>query len=238
MLRPALVFTLLGTLGLGLAYPLALTALGAALPMLAPTGGGPVRNAQGQVVGLAVVGQSFEKATYLWGRPSVTGGRAYESQLGGASNLGPSNPALGDAVATRAFALRAADRAQGLAPGAWLALLGPTEAWPKGPQALGPSCLADPLATAAWPPEPVDLVTASGSGLDPHLSPAGALRQAPRIAKARGLDPKAVATLFRGLVEPPFLGLFGAARISVLKANLALDARFGQAPRSSQRKGG
>lgn len=235
MLRPALALTLWGTALTGLAYPLALVAWGAALPSLAPLGGGPLPQAQGQNVGLAVVGQPFAHPAHLWGRPSATAGRPYESALAGATNLGPANPALRDAAATQAFALRAADRQLGVAPGAWLRLLKPQEAWPQAPQ---PGAgLAEPAATAAWPPEPVDLLTASGSGLDPHVSPAGALRQAPRIAKARGLSPEAVAEALRGLIEPPFLGLFGAARVSVLRANLLLDARFGP-PKEPLRQGG
>jgi K+-transporting ATPase ATPase C chain len=70
---------------------------------------------------------------------------------------------------------------------------------------------------------PVDLVTASASGLDPHLSPEAALLQAPRIAAARGADPAAVRALIEGRIERP---LFGPPVVNVLLANLALDAAF------------
>jgi K+-transporting ATPase ATPase C chain len=72
-------------------------------------------------------------------------------------------------------------------------------------------------------PVPVDLVTASGSGLDPHISPAAALYQVNRVAAARHLDPEALRRQVLSRIEGPQWGLFGEPRINVLELNLALD---------------
>lgn len=77
---------------------------------------------------------------------------------------------------------------------------------------------------------PLELITASASGLDPHLTPEGALWQAPRIAGARGVSEERVRALLLELIEKPTLGFMGEARINVLDANLALDKLFGAKP--------
>ncbi len=184
MIRPALVLLASFTVLTGLVYPTALNAIAAVAFRGQSRGSVVMRGAR--PVGSALVGQPFVDPRYFWGRPSATSRGPYEGRASAGSNLGPTNPALAEAVRSRVAALRA----------------------------------ADPQHEALVP---VDLVTASGSGLDPHLSPAGALYQVGRIAAARGLPPEALRSLVLRHVEQPLLGLFGAARVNVLALNLALD---------------
>ena len=173
-LRPALVLLFLFTLITGGLYPAMVTVLAhAAFP----------RQAAGDA---RLIGQAFDAPKYFWGRLSATA-PAYNAAASSGSNLGPSNPALLEAVRARVSALRA----------------------------------ADPGNTA---PVPVDLVTASGSGLDPQISPAAALYQATRVAKARGLPPRSVRAMVEQHVEPRALGILGEPTVNVLRLNLALDA--------------
>jgi len=182
--RPALVLLLCFTLLTGVAYPLLVTGVAlAAFPKQAS--GSLVSDAHG-VRGSELIGQPFADPKYFWGRPSATP-PAYNAAASSGSNLGPSNPALLEAVKARIAALRA----------------------------------VDPENAA---PVPVDLVTASGSGLDPHISPAAALYQARRVAKARNLTAERVRTLVEERVESRDLGVLGEPRVNVLRLNLALDA--------------
>lgn len=184
LIRPAVVSLLLLTLLTGLIYPVVVTGLGAAFfPRQA---GGSLLRAGDRVVGSALIGQAFSGPQYFWSRPSATGPVPYNGALSSGSNLGPSNPALHQAVAERIAALRAAD----------------------------PGNLA---------PVPVDLVTASGSGLDPHITPAAAEYQAARVARVRGLALDAVRALVARHTEGRQFGLLGEPRVNVLRLNLALD---------------
>jgi K+-transporting ATPase ATPase C chain len=182
--RPALVLLFLLSLLLGVAYPLAVT--GVAQVAFPRQANGSLIERNGQIVGSALIGQPFDDPRYFWGRPSATG-PAYNGGASTGSNLGPSNPALAEAVKGRLEALKAAD--------------------PGNPA-----------------PVPVDLVTASGSGLDPHLSPAAALYQVRRVARERGLDEVRVRELVEAKLERRALGVLGEPVVNVLDLNLALDA--------------
>lgn len=170
----------------GVAYPLVVTGIAQLFFPQAANGSVIVRD--GKPVGSALIGQPFSDPRYFWSRPSATTPFAYNSGSSVASNLGPTNPALTDAVKQRIEALRA----------------------------------ADPGNTA---PVPVDLVTASGSGLDPDISPAAAEYQVARVARVRGMSVDAVRKLVAAATEKRQLRVLGEARVNVLALNLALDGK-------------
>jgi K+-transporting ATPase ATPase C chain len=184
ILRPLLVLFGLLTLLTGVIYPAVVTGIGKLFFHDQVAGSLVTRN--GEVVGSSLIGQSFADAKYFWGRLSATTPMPNNAAASSGSNLGPTNPALIEAVKARIGQLKSAD------PG-------------------------NPL------PIPVDLVTASASGLDPHISPAAALYQVSRVARARGLDPEVLRRLVQSYIEGPQWGIFGEARVNVLMLNLALD---------------
>ena len=185
LLRPALALFVLLSLITGLVYPLAVTAV-AQLAFPASANGSLILR-EGQAVGSRLIGQSFSDPKRFWGRPSATSPMPYNAANSSGSNLGPTNPALADAVKGRIAALRAAD---------------------PGNDA----------------PVPVDLVTASASGLDPHISRAAADFQLSRVARARGMPEARVRALLDEHTQGPWLGFIGESRVDVLTLNLALDA--------------
>jgi K+-transporting ATPase ATPase C chain len=183
-LRAAVVMLGALTLLTGVAYPLLITGVAqAAFPRQA--NGSLIRQGD-KTVGSSLIGQPFDDPKYFWSRPSGTS-PAYNGASSTGTNLGPTNPALTDAVKQRIDALRAAD--------------------PENHDAV-----------------PVDLVTASGSGLDPHISPAAALFQLHRVAKARKVTEDRLRQLVDAHTEGPQLSFFGEPGVNVLALNLALDA--------------
>ncbi len=102
--------------------------------------------------------------------------------------------------------------------------LGPTSAALQSNVVAHAKAFRDAHKLAADAPVPADMVFASGSGLDPHISPDAARLQVARVAAARGSAPTQVSALVERFVEPPQYGLFGEPRVNVLQLNLALDA--------------
>lgn len=183
--RAAIVSLAMFTVVTGVLYPVLVTAIAQlAFPHRA-NGSLIVRN--GKAVGSELIGQPFDDPKYFWGRLSATAPFPYNAGASSGSNLGPTNPALTEAVQGRVDALRAGD------PGNRAAI-------------------------------PVDLVTASASGLDPHISPAAAFYQVPRVARARQMDTAAVRRLVAEHTEDRQLGVLGEPRVNVLALNLALDS--------------
>jgi potassium-transporting ATPase KdpC subunit len=181
---PALRMLVVLTVMTGVAYPLLMTGIAqVALPHAA---NGSLIVVDGKALGSELIGQPFDDPKYFWSRPSATSPQPYNGASSGASNQGPRNPALADAVKDRVKALHD----------------------------------ADPDNKA---PVPVDLITASGSGLDPHISVAAAEYQLRRVAKARGLEPDKVQSLVAEHTEGRTFGVLGEPRVNVLRLNLALD---------------
>jgi K+-transporting ATPase ATPase C chain len=192
-IRPAIVLLVALTLITGLAYPLAITGIAGVL--FPHQAQGSMIERDGMVVGSELIGQAFADDKYFHGRPSAT------------NTPDPNDPTKNvDA---------------------------PYNAANSGASNLGPTSkmLADRLqgdvdklkAENPSAPVPVDLVTTSASGLDPHISPAAALFQVPRVAKARNMSEDSVRALVHDQTEGRLMGLLGEPRVNVLALNLALD---------------
>jgi K+-transporting ATPase ATPase C chain len=192
-IRPAIVMIVVMTVITGLIYPLGMTGLA---HLLFPyQANGSLIEKGGKVIGSELIGQNFTDDKYFRGRPSAT------------TEPDPNDP-------TKTIpAPYAADNSGG-------SNLGPTS------QALIDRVKDDAEKLKAENPStpvPVDLVTTSGSGLDPDITPAAAEFQVPRVAKARNLPEKQVRNLVADLTEDRLLGVLGEKRVNVLKLNMALD---------------
>jgi K+-transporting ATPase ATPase C chain len=194
---PAILLTLLLTALLGLGYPLAMSAAaGALFPAQAH---GSLIERDGAVAGSALIGQAFSKAEYFHPRPSATTG------------ADPADPA-----ASVPSPYNAANS------------MGSNASPTSGTYIEATRTRVDRLRAEnpeARIPVPVDLVTASGSGLDPHISPAAAEYQVPRVARARGMPEAELRALVAARTEGRVFGLLGEPRVNVLALNLALDGR-------------
>jgi potassium-transporting ATPase KdpC subunit len=206
ILRPALVLFAILSLITGVLYPLAITGI-AQLAFADKANGSMITGKHGKTVGSALIGQDFAAgdpkvaAKWFWGRPSATSPVPYtalnmdKGTGSSGSNLAPTNPALIENVKARIDALAAADSSVG----------------------FGGTALQSRGAI------PVDLVTSSASGLDPHISPAAAEYQVPRVARARGMSEEAVRALVTKHTISRTLGVLGEPVVNVLQLNLDLE---------------
>jgi len=193
-IRPAIVMILALTVITGLIYPLAMT--GIAQVVFPHQANGSLIEKDGKVIGSELIGQDFESDRYFHGRPSAT--------------TGPDPKDPNKTVAQPYNAVNSMG-----------SNLGPTN------KALIDRVKGDVdklKAENSSAQVPVDLVTTSGSGLDPHISPAAAYFQVPRIAKARNMPENAVRDLVAERIEGRTLGILGEPRVNVLELNLALDS--------------
>lgn len=184
-------------------YPLIMIAFGQ-IAFSFPANGSLIKNAQGNIVGSALIGQPFTSDRYFNSRPSSVSYSTADPKkdtagilktgTSGASNLAPSNPDL-------------LSRIQGKNdPDPSKRVEGDLNRFKKA--GVSPTA---------------DLIYASGSGLDPHITPQAATAQIGRVAKARGLQPNQLETLIAQNTDNRFLGIFGEPGVNVLKLNLAVD---------------
>ena len=193
-IRPAIVLVIALTLITGLVYPLVMTGIAGVL--FPSQAQGSLVEVDGKVVGSSLIGQQFTSDKYFHGRPSAT-----------------TAPDPNDATKTVSAPYNAANSGG--------SNLGPTN------KALVDRVKADVDKLKQENPSaavPIDLVTTTGSGLDPDISPAAALFQVPRVAKARNRSEDQVRQLVNDHVDGRFLGLLGEPRVNVLALNMALDA--------------
>jgi K+-transporting ATPase ATPase C chain len=193
-IRPAIIILVLLTLITGLAYPLAMTAVAGAI--FPKQAQGSLIERDGKVIGSALIGQEFKEEKYFHGRPSAT-----------------TAPDPADSTKTVSAPYNAANSGG--------SNLGPTS------KALNDRIKEDVdklKAENSAAVVPIDLVTTSGSGLDPDISPEAALFQVPRVAKARNMPEDRVRQLVAENTTSRLAGLLGEPRVNVLALNLALDA--------------
>ena len=192
-IRPAIVLVVALTLITGLAYPLAMTGL--AQVLFPHQANGSLVLVDGKVVGSSLIGQAFTEDRYFRGRPSAT-----------------NKPDPNDSSKTVDAPYNAANSMG--------SNLGPTNKALIERVKGDVDKLKEENSTAAVP---IDLVTTTASGLDPHISPQAALFQVPRVSKARNMPEDRVRQLVDQHVEGRFLGLLGEPRVNVLALNMALD---------------
>lgn len=199
-LRPLFAVTIVLIIITAVLYPLAVTGIGQAA--FNRQANGSLIKVNGNEVGSSLVGQQFTGDQYFQGRPSAAGA-GYDASSSSGSNLAPTSDKLINGIHNQAN------------PNANFDGLTDRAAAFRAANGLDAS-------TAL----PADAVTASASGLDPHISPATARLETSRVAKARGVARADILKLVDQYTEKPVLGFLGQSRVNVLKLNIALDQQF------------
>ncbi len=236
---PGLRIKIFFTIVLGIAYPLLMTGISQAV--FPKQANGSLITAGDRVIGSELIGQNFSKPEYFHPRPSAAGS-GYDATASGGSNLGPTSAKLirgttkmddkkKEVVDFDGICLRLVHYC--VDNGIPYESSVPLEQFKAANGDLDDVKLIkafnDDKTPLVFTPKtliPADAVTASASGLDPHISPANAQMQVTRIAKARGVAADQIKQLVAGAIENPDLGLLGEPRVNVLLLNLALDKRF------------
>jgi len=238
-LGPGLRLTIIFTLLTGLLYPAVMT--GVSELIFPKQANGSLVMVNGKVVGSSLIGQSFAKPEYFHPRPSAAG-NGYDATASGGSNLGPTSAKLLRGT------IKTDDKKNEIVDfdGINLRIVHycvdndipyessvPLDQFKDSHGDLDDVKLIKafnddkaPLLFSAKVPIPPDAVTASASGLDPHISPANAVTQAARVAKARGVSADQVKQLIPQSTDRADLGFLGEPRVNVLMLNIALDQKF------------
>ena len=236
---PALRINIFATILFGVVYPLAIT--GVCQVLFPRQANGSLVTAGGKVIGSEIIGQNFSKPEYFHPRPS-SAGSGYDATASSGSNLGPTSAKLvhgttkmddkkNEVVDFDGINLRIVHYC--IENDIPYESSVPLERFKDAKGDLDDMKLIKafnddkaPLVFTPKAPIPADAVTASASGLDPHISPDSARAQASRVAKARGISVEQANQLVAQFTEGPALGLLGDPRVNVLKLNLALDQQF------------
>jgi K+-transporting ATPase ATPase C chain len=196
-IKIGLLLLILFTFFTGFIYPLIVT--GIAQLFFPVKANGSLIEQHGKIIGSLLIGQYFDSPTYFWGRPSATTPYPYNSASSTGSNLGPSNYDFLKTVSDRVNTLQRYHFKD------------------KNP------VLTRGELSITHHVIPIDLVTASASGLDPEISPYAALYQINRIATVSHIPSKEIENIVNTLIKYRTLGIFGEPRINVLELNIALD---------------
>jgi len=236
---PGIRIKLFMTVLLGVVYPLAMTGISQAI--FPKQANGSLITAGGKVIGSEIIGQNFSKPEYFHPRPSAAGS-GYDASASSGSNLGPTSAKLIHG------ATKMDDKKNEVVDydGISLRMVHycvdndiPYESSVPLDRFKGADGNLDdvklikafnddktPLIFTPKVPVAADAVTASSSGLDPHISPANAQAQASRVAQARGISVDQANQIVARFTEGPDMGLLGEPRVNVLKLNLAMDQQF------------